>query len=52
MHASLGYRPAGIFIIVNDIYFVFSEEPGLEKRFGKRYRTYKEQVPRWIPKLR
>lgn len=43
---------AGIFICLNHVYFVFSEEPGLEKRFGKDYRRYKANVPRWIPRLR
>jgi protein-S-isoprenylcysteine O-methyltransferase Ste14 len=43
---------AGIFILVNHIYFVLSEEPGLEQRFGEPYRVYKSSVPRWIPRLR
>ena len=40
------------FFIINDIYFVFSEEPGLTKRFGEEYLEYKRNVPRWIPRLR
>jgi protein-S-isoprenylcysteine O-methyltransferase Ste14 len=43
---------AGAFILINHIYFVFSEEPGLEKRFGESYINYKANVPRWIPRLR
>lgn len=43
---------AGIFVIINHIYFVFSEEPGLENRFGEPYRVYKANVPRWIPRVR
>ena len=43
---------AGIFILINHIYFVLSEEPGLEKRFGDDYLNYKANVPRWIPRLR
>ena len=43
---------AGIFILINHMYFVLSEEPGLEKRFGEDYINYKENVPRWIPRLR
>ncbi len=43
---------AGIFILINHIYFIFSEEPGLEKRFGESYVSYKANVPRWIPRLR
>ncbi len=37
---------------VNTIYFLVSEEPGLEKRFGEDYRDYKKNVPRWIPRLK
>ena len=40
------------FFIINNIYFVFSEEPGLTKRFGEEYLEYKRNVPRWIPRLR
>ncbi len=43
---------AGIFILINHVYFVFSEEPGLEKRFGERYLEYKAGVPRWIPRFK
>lgn len=41
-----------IFFIVNTVYFIFSEEPGLEKRFGKEYSEYKQNVPRWIPRIK
>jgi protein-S-isoprenylcysteine O-methyltransferase Ste14 len=41
-----------LFLCVNHVYFVLSEEPGLEKRFGESYRVYKEHVPRWMPRLR
>jgi protein-S-isoprenylcysteine O-methyltransferase Ste14 len=40
------------FILINQVYFVLSEEPGLERRFGEPYRAYKASVPRWIPRLR
>ena len=40
-----------LFFIVNHIYFVYSEEPGLVKRFGEDYIIYKKNVPRWIPRL-
>jgi protein-S-isoprenylcysteine O-methyltransferase Ste14 len=43
---------AGIFILINQAYFVFSEEPGLERRFGESYRLYKASVPRWVPRIR
>ena len=38
------------FFAVNHVYFIFSEEPGLEKRFGDSYREYKAAVPRWLPR--
>lgn len=43
---------AAIFSIGNAIYFPFSEEPGLRKRFGREYEDYCQHVPRWIPRLR
>ncbi len=51
------FRSPGIALLavlnfaVNTIYFIVSEEPGLEKRFGDEYREYKRNVPRWIPRL-
>ncbi len=39
-------------LIVNVVYIPLSEEPGLAKRFGDDYLTYKQNVPRWIPRLR
>ena len=41
-----------IFFLVNAVYFPLSEEKGLEKRFGEDYRIYRDNVPRWIPRLR
>ena len=41
---------AGVFLVVNHLYFVLSEEPGLEHRFGKPYREYRRHVPRWLPR--
>lgn len=55
---SIAFGSLGIFILfllffgINHVYFIFSEEPGLEKRFGGEYRIYKKNVPRWIPRLR
>jgi protein-S-isoprenylcysteine O-methyltransferase Ste14 len=43
---------AGAFVLINHIYFVLSEEPGLERRFGEAYRVYKASVPRWLPRHR
>jgi protein-S-isoprenylcysteine O-methyltransferase Ste14 len=41
-----------IFFIINNIYFLFYEEPDLEKRFGNDYKEYKKNVPRWIPRFK
>jgi protein-S-isoprenylcysteine O-methyltransferase Ste14 len=38
---------AAMVFIINTAYFILSEEPGLEKRFGESYREYKKNVPRW-----
>ena len=38
-------------IILHLFYIPYSEERGLEKRFGEEYLVYKENVPRWIPRL-
>ncbi|WP_394830106.1 isoprenylcysteine carboxyl methyltransferase [Pendulispora rubella] len=41
-----------LFLVVNHVYFVFSEEPGLTMRFGAEYTEYALHVPRWLPRLR
>jgi protein-S-isoprenylcysteine O-methyltransferase Ste14 len=38
------------FVLVNHIYFLVSEEPGLARRFGESYGAYKRNVPRWLPR--
>ena len=38
------------FLLINHIYFLLVEEPGLEKRFGESYREYRAHVPRWLPR--
>lgn len=43
---------AALSFVGNTIYFIFSEEPGLEKRFGEEYIEYKRNVPRWLPRLK
>ena len=43
---------AGAFLLINHVYFVYIEEPGLEARFGEPYRHYKANVPRWLPRLK
>ena len=40
---------AAAFLLVNWVWFVTYEEPGLERRFGDEYRAYKRDVPRWLP---
>lgn len=53
MFASYGIALFAILnFVINTIYFIFSEEPGLEKRFGEEYVEYKKNVPRWVPRLR
>jgi len=53
---ALGSRGIGlwlvVFLIVNHLYFVLSEEPGLARRFGAEYEAYRRHVPRWIPRRR
>jgi protein-S-isoprenylcysteine O-methyltransferase Ste14 len=38
------------FFAINTLYFLFAEEPALERAFGDEYRQYKRRVPRWIPR--
>lgn len=40
-----------VFFAANAVYFPLVEEKGLVGRFGDDYRTYKANVPRWIPRL-
>ena len=39
-------------VVSNHVYFIISVEPNLEKRFGEEYIRYKQNVPRWIPRIR
>lgn len=41
-----------IAVVVNLIYIPLVEEPGLAKRFDEDYLRYKENVPRWVPRLK
>jgi protein-S-isoprenylcysteine O-methyltransferase Ste14 len=34
------------------VFVTYYEEPTLRKKFGAAYERYREDVPRWIPKLR
>jgi protein-S-isoprenylcysteine O-methyltransferase Ste14 len=40
-----------VFFLVNHLYFVLVEEPELVRRFGDEYEIYKQNVPRWLPRL-
>ena len=39
-----------VFFALNWAYFVLLEEPGLMRRFGEEYRSYRRNVPRWVPR--
>jgi protein-S-isoprenylcysteine O-methyltransferase Ste14 len=41
-----------LFVVVNHVYFVLVEEPGLRRRFGAEYENYAANVPRWWPRWR
>ena len=43
---------AGEFFVINIIYFILYEEPGLRARFGEEYSEYKRHVSMWLPRLR
>jgi protein-S-isoprenylcysteine O-methyltransferase Ste14 len=36
--------------LINHLHFLLIEEPGLVRRFGDAYTTYKSNVPRWLPR--
>jgi protein-S-isoprenylcysteine O-methyltransferase Ste14 len=36
---------------LNAVYLPLVEEPGLVERFGSEYERYREEVPRWVPRL-
>ena len=41
-----------LFLILNHIYIIKSEEPALIRRFKTEYLLYMRNVPRWIPLLK
>jgi protein-S-isoprenylcysteine O-methyltransferase Ste14 len=51
LHSTSILEWAGLFFLINTTYFILSEEPSLEERFGQDYRQYKRHVGRWIPRL-
>lgn len=40
-----------LFAVINHLYFLISEEPGLARRFGESYAEYRKAVPRWLPRI-
>ena len=40
-----------VLVLVWHAFVVLWEEPSLERTFGEEYRTYRAQVPRWLPRL-
>ena len=42
----------GVFLLSNLIYIPLLEEPVLAERFRQPYRVYRQNVPRWIPRLK
>jgi len=40
-----------VFICGNMLYLPLVEEKGLISRFGDPYRSYRDQVPRWVPRF-
>src|SRR5262245_33631532 len=40
-----------LFVLGNAVYIPLAEEPGLVKRFGDDYLAYRQNVPRWIPRV-
>jgi protein-S-isoprenylcysteine O-methyltransferase Ste14 len=49
--SGLGLVLTAVLFVVFHLVVVLLEEPGLEKRFGDSYRTYRQNVPRWLPRI-
>lgn len=49
--STLALCAAAILFVVFHLVVIRVEEPGLERRFGDGYRTYRLDVPRWVPRL-
>jgi protein-S-isoprenylcysteine O-methyltransferase Ste14 len=41
---------AGVMAITVHLFVIGYEEPTLERRFGATYATYRQSVPRWMPR--
>lgn len=41
-----------MFFFINSVYFRLIEEPALLRRFGNEYLNYKQNVPRWLARLK
>ncbi|MHB8894365.1 MAG: methyltransferase family protein [Candidatus Geothermincolia bacterium] len=41
-----------VFFAGNTVYFHYSEEKGLEQRFGEAYADYRRNVPMWLPRIK
>jgi protein-S-isoprenylcysteine O-methyltransferase Ste14 len=42
----------GFSFIALNVFIIFYEEPTLERLFGESYLEYKNDVPRWLPRLK
>ena len=42
---------AAVFALINVVYIPLIEEPGLERRFGRDYTLYRQNVPRFVPRV-
>lgn len=42
---------AGLFFAINATYIPLMEERHLARRFGAEYEEYRQNVPRWVPRL-
>jgi len=44
-------RYAAGFWLAAHLFVLLYEEPALDRKFGEEYRTYRQRVPRWIPRF-
>jgi len=51
LHSLLITAWAVFFFLINTAYIPKKEEPGLVRKFGDQYEIYRENVPRWLPRL-